>query len=74
MEDGYKKLHRIMKTKITAVDNKNCVMIGFLLNNNLCTTLHSLMFELTVRYLSDDEQVEKWLPKIIKCQMIGNYC
>ena len=31
------------------------------------------MFELVVRYLGDDEQVQKWLPKILKAQIIGSY-
>ena len=31
------------------------------------------MFELTVRYLADDEQVKQWLPKILSLRMIGNY-
>ena len=31
------------------------------------------MFELAVRYLGTDEQVNEWLPKILSYRMIGNY-
>ena len=31
------------------------------------------MFELIVRYLGDDDQVEEWLPKVLSLKMIGNY-
>lgn len=44
-----------MSTGIVKIDSNNSIMIGHLLNNNLSTSLHSLMFELTVRYLSDDD-------------------
>jgi acyl-CoA oxidase len=74
MELGFQKLNRIMSTGMVKIDASNSIMIGHLLNNNLSTSLHSLMFELTVRYLSDDDQVREWLPKILQCKMIGNYC
>jgi len=31
------------------------------------------MFELSLRYLGDDEQVKYWLPKILSYRIIGNY-
>lgn len=74
MEEGFKKLNRIMKTKIIDIDYRNSSMVSLLLNGGLSSSLHSLMFELTVRYLADDEQVSEWLPKILKQKMIGNYC
>lgn len=74
MEEGYKKLHRIYETNIIDIDYKTSSIITLLLNGGLPTSLHSLMFELSVRYLGDDDQVKEWLPKILKCQMIGNYC
>ena len=32
------------------------------------------MFELAVRYLGTEEQVNKWLPLITNHRIIGNYC
>lgn len=67
MEEGFRKLNRILKTKYIDVDYKSSAPLGLLLNGGLSTSLHSLMFELTVRYLGDDDQVREWLPKIMKC-------
>lgn len=67
IEEGYKKLNRIYKTKIMDIDYKNVAIAGLLLNNGgVSTSLHSLMFEASVRYLADDDQVREWLPKILK--------
>jgi len=35
--------------------------------------LHKAMFEVSVRYLGDDEQNKKWLKQILSNQIIGSY-
>lgn len=67
MEEGYKKINRMMTTKEYELDYKSANLYNIFLNNGgLCISLHSLMYELTVRYLADDDQVREWLPKILK--------
>jgi len=73
MEDGYRKLNRKMKISKIPTDYKNSSLWSLTQNGGTSTSLHHIMFELTVRYLGDDEQVAKWLPKVLSCQMIGSY-
>jgi len=73
IEDGYKKLNRRMKVSPILTDYKNVSTFSLCQSGGNSTSLHHIMFELTVRYLGDDEQVAKWLPKVLSCQMIGSY-
>ena len=52
---------------------KSATLYMAMLNGSLQSSLHYVMFELTVRYLADDDQIKEWLPKVLSMQMIGNY-
>ena len=68
------RLNRKMKVvKKIPTDYKNASIFAIAQNGGTSTSLHHMMFELTVRYLGDDDQVAKWLPKVLACQMIGSY-
>ena len=84
IEEGYKKLSRINEVMPGFMDYRTAGLAAQFINGGVSTnflslffqlsvSLHHMMFELTVRYLGDDEQVKDWLPQISKYQMIGSY-
>lgn len=55
MEHNFRIMNRLYKSAPFDVDYKTGALLGVSLNGGLPTSLHHLMFELSIRYLGDDE-------------------
>ena len=74
MEDMYRKANRVYSHPVLKnITYRNGAPYTCCMQSGIATSLHHTMFELVVRYLGDDKQVEMWLPKILKAQIIGSY-
>lgn len=49
------------------------VFLTMFWNLQLASSLHNVMFELSIRYLANDAQVQEWLPQVLNFELIGNY-
>lgn len=55
------------------VTPENVVFLTALSKGGQPNNLHHAMFEVSIRYLGDDEQNKKWLEQIQQNRIIGSY-
>lgn len=73
MEYSFKRLNRQMRFDPNGVTTQNAIIHTLLSKGTQANNLHKAMFEVSVRYLGDDAQNQKWLKKIMSNQIIGSY-